>query len=171
MINRDQHLDVSFACGQEFLKCFQQSVFGRSSYEFDQLLKVEILGLMLRLAPKTDSFCKHITEMFIRWCLNVWKPFKFTKYCRFFFYFVTWSGHCFFVCIFTLANSVSLGVLWMHICVLLHVIYINIWIYSVYLTCHLTSWFAIYTGLGTFFFILKRCLQICMFYIDVLFWP
>lgn len=43
-------------------------------------------------------------------------------------------------------------------------------IFCVYVTCHLTSWFAIYTGLGTFFiFILKRCLQICMFYIDVLF--
>lgn len=48
MINRDQHLDVSCACGQEFLKCFEESVFGRSSYEFDhQLLKVEILGVML----------------------------------------------------------------------------------------------------------------------------
>lgn len=48
MINRDQHLDVSCACGQEFLKCFEESVFGRSSYEFDhQLLKVEILGVVL----------------------------------------------------------------------------------------------------------------------------
>lgn len=28
-------------------------------------------------------------------------------------------------------------------------------IYCVYVTCHLTSWFAIYTGLGTFYFDFK----------------
>lgn len=153
MINRNQHLDVSFACGQEFLKCFQQSVFGRSSYEFNhQLLKVEILVLMLRLAPKTDSFCKHISEMFTGWCLKT--TFKFTKHwVDFCSNFVIWSGH-WFLCVYLHSSKqcVSLGVLWMHISVLLHVIYINIWIYSVYLTCHLTSWFAIYTGLGTFLF-------------------
>ncbi len=124
MINRNQHLDVSFACGQEFLICFQQSVFGPSSYELNhQLLKVEILVLMLRLAPKTDSFCKHISEMFTGWCLKT--TFKFTKHwVDFCSNFVIWSGH-WFLCVYFHSSKqcVSLGVLWMHISVLLHVIY------------------------------------------------
>lgn len=119
-------------------------------------------------AVKSRNFGSHATTC-VKNCFilqahnwNVYKTvseclkttFKFTKYfVDSFLNFVIWSGHCFF-CVYLHPSKqcVSLGVLWMHICVLLHVIYINIWIYSVYLTCHLTSWFAIYTGLGTFFY-------------------
>lgn len=85
-------------------------------------------------------------------CLKT--TFKFMKYFVDFFFFnsVIWSQKI-FVCIFTLANSVYLWVCCECISMFFYTLYI--WIYSVYLTCHLTSWFAIYTGLGTFLFYFK----------------